>query len=109
MMGKFTPLQANVLGLGGVVCGVPEDLISEEDRLNVMAKGLSNLRKETGMDFGFDICKWNEFLLNSPKFHDEYTFDYGWRSVNAAILELVSDEDRIRLVNKITTEKRDHR
>ena len=101
MIGRFTPLQADVLALGGVVCGVPEDLVTEEDRLKGMQNALKSLRLETEQDFGFAIERWHAFLLSSDAFKDEYKFDYAWHSVQSAISYLLHDQDRIRLVNKL--------
>jgi len=98
VFGRVTPLQADMLGIGGVICGVPDDLVQEQDRIKTMKKSREMLRKETGEDFGFDISAWHEFLLNSDAHREEYTFHYAWEAVCPKINELIDDQDRQRLV-----------
>lgn len=95
--GRVTPLQGDVLNLGGIACGVPEDLMQDSDRVTAMQEARDSLRKETGEDFGFDLSKWHEFLVTSPKFSEEYTFHFAWKSVCKAVEERISDPERLRL------------
>lgn len=106
-LGKFTPLQADVLDLGGVVCGVLEDLVKEQDRINAMRQALKSLQKRTGQDFGYDIEKWHQFLQTSDEFSEEYTFKYAWGAIPKAVNELLTDEDRLRLVELARCEPND--
>ncbi|WP_417377326.1 hypothetical protein [Gimesia maris] len=99
--GMITPLQGSVLNLAGAVCGVPDDLVSESDRLSSMQKALEKLRKRTGQDFGYDIVRWHQFLLASEEFNQEYTFDFSWNVVSESVERFITDEDRLKRVEKI--------
>ena len=96
--GRVTPVQMDMLMLAGepLLHGVeaPSDL----DRVRVMKEARESLKKFTGVDFGYDLSAWNEFLLTSPEFSKEYTFSYAWKAVKRRIEELIRDPHRARLV-----------
>ena len=96
--GRTTPLQSDMLALGGVLCGVPENQWSDEDRLQAMQHARESLRADTGEDFGYDISAWHQFLLQSENHKDEYMFHYAWRAVEPKVMELINDPDRQRLL-----------
>lgn len=98
--GRVTPLQMDVLGLGGEVIlsgGIRAGQASDEDRLNVMRQSRQMLTQRAGRDFGFDLAAWHDFLLNDARLSEEYTFDYAWKAVKQRIDELLNDPDRLRL------------
>jgi hypothetical protein len=97
--GRTTPFQGYVLGIGGIVCGVPDDLVRDEDRLIHMRQCRQLLCKQTERDFGYSIAKWHEFLKNSEQFRDEYTFHYAWDAVEPEVERLIRDPERTRLVH----------
>jgi hypothetical protein len=99
--GRITPIQGDMLGLGGVVTLHPDEEATEEDRISEMRRSLNSLRKETGRDFGYDLEAWHKYLLDSDAHREEYTFPYAWRAVQAKIMELIPDSDRLRLVHQI--------
>lgn len=101
VFGRTTPLQSDMIGLGGVVCGVPEDLVSEDLRLECMKRSLESLRSSTGKDFGYDIAAWHEYLLTCGSLTEEYTHSDSWERIRVQVTELFDAPDRIRLVSFI--------
>src|SRR5438132_1510485 len=99
--GRTTPMQGNVLHIGGIVCGVPDDLVRDEDRIAAMKTARERLRSKTGRNFGYDIAAWHEFLQESRAFREEYTFHYAWQAVREKVEQLIGDTDRLRLVTLI--------
>lgn len=96
--GRLTPLQMDMLGLGGEILSSGEsEPASDDERLSVMKEARQTLTKQTGRDFGFDLAAWHRFLLNDAKFSEEYTFVYAWKAVKRRIDELLDDPDRRRL------------
>ncbi len=97
--GRTTPLQMDMLSLGGEVLlwsgAVPP---GERDRLTAMREAREMLMQRAGRDFGFDLAAWHDFLLNDGKLSDEYTFVYAWKAVRRRIDELFDDPERLRLV-----------
>jgi hypothetical protein len=107
--GRVTPLQADMLALGGDVdVGLMEDP-TDGQRVSAMGRALSNLRRDTGQDFGYDLEAWHHYLISSKEHSEEYTFHYAWKAVEPAILALIHDADRHRLVQQIEVCARDHR
>lgn len=97
--GRVTPLQMDMLNLGGELLSSEETAPpNDRDRLNVMEDARRMLTQQTGRDFGFDLAAWHHFLLNDDKLSQEYTFDYAWKAVKQRIEELLGDPDRLRLV-----------
>ena len=97
--GRATPLQIDMLNLGGeIVSQGPAPPPTDRDRLNVMSEARQMLTRQTGRDFGYDLAAWHNFLLNDNKLSQEYTFDYAWKAVKRRIDELLDDPDRRRLV-----------
>ena len=98
--GRVTPLQMDMLGLGGEILlsgGIASQRASDEQRLDVMKDARQMLMQRSGRDFGFDLAAWHQFLLNDAKLSEEYTFDYAWKAVKPRIDELINDPDRLRL------------
>jgi hypothetical protein len=99
--GRVTPLQMNVLRLGGEILsagGSKTGPVSDEERLSVMREARQTLTQRTGRDFGYDLAAWHHFLLNDARLSEQYTFDYAWKAVKPRIDELLDDPDRLRLV-----------
>ena len=97
--GRITPLQGDVLSLAGEHMPWGNDEPPPDAyRLTAMKSGREALKKLTGKDFGYDLAAWNDFLLKSAKYSEEYTFDYAWKAVKHRVDELVNDPDRLRLV-----------
>lgn len=97
--GRVTPLQMDMLNLGGEVLiwdepGPPTEFY----RLHLMKFARKMLRQHTGRDFGYDLAAWHHFLLNDEAFSEDYTFDYAWDAVKPRIIELLDDPYRMRLV-----------
>jgi hypothetical protein len=98
--GRVTPLQMDMLGLGGEVLlsgGIGREQASDDQRLSVMRQARQTLTKRTGRDFGYDLAAWHRFLLDDAKLSEEYTFTYAWKAVKQRIDELLDDPDRLRL------------
>ena len=99
--GRVTPLQMDMLGLGGEILlsgGIASKSASDEQRLDVMKQARQTLVQRSGRDFGFDLAAWHQFLLDDAKLAEQYTFDYAWKAVKQRIDELLNDPDRLRLV-----------
>ncbi len=96
--GRVTPLQMMVLFLGGETLYEGAAPPTDEERLEVMRQGRAGLRRSTGQDFGYDLGAWHRFLLDDPEHRKEYKFRYAWAAVRPKIEELLSSEDRARLV-----------
>jgi hypothetical protein len=96
--GRITPLQADMLALGGIICGYPGEKPSDHERMQEMCRALEHLRRHTGQDFGLDLQRWHTYLLESEEHREEYTFHYAWEAVRQKILELIGDQERVRLV-----------
>ena len=98
--GRVTPLQMDMLGLGGEILlsgGIGSEQASDDQRLVVMKQARQTLMQRTGRDFGFNLAAWHRFLLDDGKLSEEYTFDYAWKAVKRRIDELLDDPDRQRL------------
>jgi hypothetical protein len=99
--GRVTPLQMNMLRLGGEVLlsgGIAAGQASDQQRLDVMKQARQTLTQRSGRDFGYDLAAWHHFLLNDATLSEQYTFDYAWNAVEPRINELLNDPDRLRLV-----------
>jgi len=46
--GQITPLQAYILHLSGVISGVPDEFVQEQDRVDSMRRALKKLQKKLG-------------------------------------------------------------
>ena len=98
--GRVTPLQMNMLRLGGEVLlsgGIAAGQANDRERLSVMTKARQTLMQRTGRDFGYDLAAWHHFLLEDAQLSEQYTFDYAWKAVKPRIDELINDPDRLRL------------
>lgn len=96
--GRLTPLQMDMLGLGGEILSPGGSAPASDDaRLAAMKEARDALARQTGRDFGFDLAAWHQFLLNDDKQSEEYTFTYAWKAVKKRIEELLDDPDRRRL------------
>lgn len=99
--GRITPIQGEMLGLGGEIVDRPFESPSDEDKLAEMRASRAELSETTGQDFGYDLAAWHHFLLSSSDHSKEYTFPYAWKAVRAKILELIEDPNRLRLVRAL--------
>ena len=98
--GRVTPLQMNMLRLGGEVLlsgGIAAGQANDQERLSVMTKARQTLMQRTGRDFGYDLAAWHHFLLEDAQLSEQYTFDYAWKAVKRRIDELLDDPGRLRL------------
>lgn len=97
--GRITPLQGDVLSIGGIVCGVPADLVTQNDIIDNMRQARKSLCKLTGRDYGYDLERWHKHLLTDTKLREEYTFHYAWSGVLAKVKELIEDDrERLELI-----------
>lgn len=97
--GRITPLQGDVLAIGGVLCGIPADLQTQEAIIARMRRARNRLGNLTGKDFGYDLCAWHEYLLSDEKLKHEYTFRYAWSIVRIKVQELIeNDTERLELI-----------
>ena len=96
--GKVTPLQMCVLKLAGEPCGGydTDEEPTDTERVKLMNAGRDSLRQHTGVDLGYDLQAWHEFLLNSEEHRKEYTHRYAWSIVRRTVLELLAGEERLR-------------
>ena len=100
--GRATPIQMHMLGLGGEICRwFAQQPPTDEDRMKELRSSRDALRESIGCDFGYDLQAWHDYLLNSQRHSEEYTFAFAWRAVRPKILELIIDPDRMRLVRLI--------
>ena len=99
--GRATPIQGLMLGLGGEVIHLLGSNPSDDQRISQMKESRQLLRKLTGADFGYDLVAWHQFLLNSEKFNEQYTFSYAWDAVEPKIRELMQSDYRSRLVQSL--------
>jgi hypothetical protein len=104
--GRVTPLQSDMLGLGGEICRwYSKDPPSDEIRMKAMISSRKILRKITGEDFGYDLLAWHDYLLANQKHSEQYTFTYAWSSVKPKIEELIHDARRQYLVKLLESSK----
>lgn len=100
--GRITPLQGDMLCLGGLVLGRGGELDApDEMRLEAMRRALGRLRRRTKADHGFDLGAWHELL--QAEFRDDYCHPYGWRTTSKRVAALLNDPDRMRLVQLLQT------
>jgi hypothetical protein len=97
--GKATPLQIDMLCLGGeVLVRHTNEPPTDRERLDRMKKARRLLKLQTGQDFGYDLAAWHHFLLNYARTAKQYKLDYNRKVYRQRIDELFNDPDRLRLV-----------
>ena len=105
--GRVTPSQMFMLMLAGhVMRGFfvqPGTVEPEKERLKSMAMGRASLRRLTGQDFGYDLKRWNDYLLATKD--SGYRHPYAWRIVRPAIAKALEDQDRLVVVEKLEQER----
>jgi hypothetical protein len=100
--GRVTPLQMDMLGLGGEICRwYSQQAPSDQDRIDEMKMSRKTLRETVGCDFGYDLEAWHNYLLNNGEHSEEYTFAYAWHAVRPKILDMIKDPERFRLIRLI--------
>jgi len=104
--GRATPLQLDMLNLGGEILSPDESAPTDRDRLKAMEEARQMLAQQTGRDFGFDLAAWHQFLLNDDRLSQEYTSHDAWEAVKQRIDELLDDPDRLRLVSRLVVRGR---
>ena len=99
------PIQGFMLQLIGYRLGRSESLIepSVEDRLAIMRLGRVRLRDSTGVDFGYDIVAWRDYLLTRPELG--YKHPYAFRIVDREVEQSIADEERLRLAHTLSEEE----
>ena len=65
-----------------------------------MIQARDALVKLTGVDFGYDLKAWHEFLIENDEYIG-YRHEYAYRSVTSAILKESNESRRIRLAKEI--------
>ena len=58
----------------------------------------------TGVDFGYDLAAWHEYLQSTTPHNESYMHPYAWSGVSSAISEFIHDPERIRLAEQIESE-----
>jgi hypothetical protein len=98
--GRILPTQIHILRLAGHVllrahAGRGPYIGTDEERLESMAQGRSDLVRSTGQDFGYDLRAWHDYLTQ----HAELRYDYGYGgdSVPSAVETALTDSHHIRL------------
>ncbi|HWE98106.1 MAG TPA: hypothetical protein VG269_29440 [Tepidisphaeraceae bacterium] len=100
--GRVTPLQMDMLGLGGEIClWYQQRPPTDDERTKEMRSSREVLQRLTGLDFGYDLEAWHERLLSDQQYSEQYTHPYAWEAVKPKILELIKDPNRLRLVQII--------
>ena len=71
--------------------GNSEIVEDAKKRIHVMRQGHDMLVNDTGTDFGYDLVRWREFLLE----HEEYgyTFPYAFDVVDEEVRRAISDPE----------------
>lgn len=95
--GKLTPVQAAMVNLAGHAFDETAD--SQEGKRRAIAYGRWELREITGEDFGFDIGKWHEYLMQAVR--TGYSHSYGWNQIFPAIQRAINDSIRQQLVEQL--------
>ncbi|MBN71401.1 MAG: hypothetical protein CME32_19225 [Gimesia sp.] len=96
--GQLTPLQSQLLRLGGADLSPFQNEGQVQDRVNSMRRTLSKLKNRTGRDFGYDLEEWHHFLESSDEFSAEYTCAIAWDAVFKNVNELIDNPERLQLV-----------
>ncbi len=73
--------------------------IPDDERINNMILGRKRLGKLTGLDFGYDLAAWDQFLIARPEYY--YSFPYAFELVKQTVQHYKSDTDRQRLISKM--------
>jgi len=73
--------------------------IPDDERISNMILGRKGLGKLTGLDFGYDLAAWDQFLIARAEYY--YTFSYAFKLVQQAVHHYKSDTGRERLISKI--------
>ncbi|HET6248392.1 MAG TPA: hypothetical protein VFE47_11890 [Tepidisphaeraceae bacterium] len=105
--GRATPLQMDMLGLGGEICRwFHQRAPTDEERMSAMRASRKVLCRMTGLDRGYDLQAWHTELESDRKHSPEYMHPYAWGVVRPRILQLIADPDRFRLVELIERSER---
>src|SRR4051794_7502050 len=98
--GRITPLQGTMLRLAGYRVGRPgqHHRSTDGETVDAMYEALASLKKQTGLDHGFDLQRWHEALLADPSLKLGYTHAYGWATTLESIQEALAGDRFTRLV-----------
>lgn len=91
--GNVMPIHCDVLALIGWRLSRGDSGIASKpsDRIAIMQEGQDRLVAETGVDFGYDLEMWREYLLEAEE--HEYTHPYAYQSVDDEVRRAISDPD----------------
>ncbi|MFT5091492.1 MAG: hypothetical protein ACI93T_000305 [Porticoccaceae bacterium] len=95
--GRLTPIHAAMVNLAGHAFNAPDE--SQEEKRRAIAHGRWELQRLTGDDFGFDLSKWHEYLMQEDKLG--YCHSYGWSRVFPAVHQAIKDPERQQLVEQL--------
>jgi|GEM_PF-4247967 len=88
-LGRVVPSQLCLLHLAGVVITKRNRLLNPPDEMidNAREDGYLGLRQMTGEDFGYDVLKWYDYLMEHQS---EYgiTHPYGYQTMCQILHEL---------------------
>jgi hypothetical protein len=99
--GQVTPTQMYILWFIGYRLSMDEATLAipDEERIKNIVLARKTLHSFTGVDFGYDLSAWHNFLIEQ-KDHG-YTHPYAFRGVKQAVLEAKSDKVRAALISRI--------
>ena len=103
---ELTPVQAAVSELAGVpVKGPAKQELEDFERAAIISRGLHKLRHLTGVDFGFDLEQWHQFLsTNDVGRRLGYREGTGARPTEERVRAALADPGYDRVVTKLLTE-----
>lgn len=107
--GQITPVQGNLLLLAGYRLTRSQKFneapIPDDEKVSLMRKGLQSLRSATGMDFGFDLSAWEQYLMSDRD--SGYRHPYAFRETRRRIAAAIDDPQRMRLVKDLEERTRE--
>jgi len=94
--GNVLPIHIAMLQLAGFVVDDRSQRLRRAagaaERLQTMREGHEDLCGSTGLDLGYDLAAWRDYLLGNPE--HQYTHEYAFHTVDEAILAALTDHDR---------------
>jgi hypothetical protein len=97
VFGRAMPIHFTILQFIGWHVGLDTRILANEsERIAKMRTGHSELCQKTGQDFGYDLAKWREFLIERDK-EFGYTHAYAFGSVDKEVRRAIADPEFIRL------------
>ncbi len=90
--GRAVPIHMHMLSLVGYECAEADmrPATTGNSRKNAMREGRHSLVRTTGIDFGYDVAAWRDFLKDRGK-EFGYKHPYAFASVDRAVQCAMND------------------